>query len=159
MNLEGGNLKTPIPVPDAPIVHVALTVSDLERSIDWYTGLFGTAPAHVGSFLTDSPDEFRAAIWAIPNLGLHCFDDARPGRFDPRRPGLDHLALHCANRDELVGWKERIDALGYVRGEILDEPYGSGLAVFDPDGIAIELFVPRPKQQRASDRRTTDTQG
>jgi hypothetical protein len=40
-------------------------------------------------------------------------------------------------------WQERIDTLGYSRGDILDEPYGSGLAVFDPDGIAIELFAPR----------------
>lgn len=145
-------MKPSMPVPDAPIIHIALTVSDLERSIEWYTGLLGTAPAHVGSFLANSPHEFRAAIWSTPNLGLHCFDDMRPDRFDPRRPGLDHLALHCANRDELVRWQERIDALGYVRGEILDEPYGSGLAVFDPDGIAIELFVSRPRPQRTSAR-------
>jgi catechol 2,3-dioxygenase-like lactoylglutathione lyase family enzyme len=137
----------PPPVPDAPIVHVALTVSDLERSIAWYTRLFGVAPAHVGAFLPDSPHAYRAAIWATPNLGLHCFDDAQTQRFDPRRPGLDHLALHCADRDELLHWQERIDTLGYTRGDILDEPYGSGLAVFDPDGIAIELFAPRSREQ------------
>ena len=28
-----------------------------------------------------------------------------------------------------------------AHGEILTEPYGSGLAFRDPDGIALELFV------------------
>lgn len=129
------------PAPEAPITHVALTVSDLERSVEWYAALFGVAPMHVGAFLAGSAHAYRAAIWLMPNLGLHCFDDGPADRFDPRRPGLDHLALHCADRDELVRWRDRIDTLGYSRGEILDEPYGSGLVVFDPDGIAIELFV------------------
>lgn len=132
-------------IPDAPIVHVALTVSELERSIDWYTGLFATGPARVGSFLTGSSDAYRAAIWAVPNLGLHCFDGGRAEPFDARRPGLDHVALQCPDRDTLLLWRDHVDSLGYARGDILDESYGSGLAVFDPDGIAIELFVSRPR--------------
>lgn len=133
-------------MPEAPITHVALTVTDLDHSIDWYSALFGIAPAHVGAFLSDTPHAYRAAIWTTPNLGLHCFDGEATQPFDFRRPGLDHLALHCADRAALEHWQEHIDTLGYTRGDILDEPYGSGLAVFDPDGIAIEFFAPQPRR-------------
>jgi len=36
----------------------------------------------------------------------------------------------------------RLDALGIEHGEILDRPYGSGLAFRDPDNIQLEFFLP-----------------
>lgn len=62
--------------------------------------------------------------------------------FEARRPGLDHLALGCADRHELVAWAVRLDELGIVHGDIVDAGYGSGLSFRDPDHIALELFAP-----------------
>jgi hypothetical protein len=37
---------------------------------------------------------------------------------------------------------EGLDELGVAHGEIVDAPFGSGLAFRDPDNIQLELFAP-----------------
>jgi glyoxylase I family protein len=135
---------TVIAPPLPPLTHVALTVRDLERSITWYTTVFGEGPVFTGEFLAGTPHHYRASIWRTPNLGLHCFVEATKTTdesFDARRPGLDHVAFACSTIEELNSWASRLDQLAIARSEILTEPYGSGLAFTDPDGIALELFV------------------
>jgi glyoxylase I family protein len=92
--------------------HYALTVSNLQRSIEWYERLFESPPVAV----MDVFDEFRI--------------------------GLDHIAFGCASREELESWPTRLDALGIEHGEILDRSYGAGLAFRDPDNIQLEFFLP-----------------
>jgi glyoxylase I family protein len=124
-----------------PIIHVALTVSDLEASIAWYAELFGTPPAFTGSLLEGTPHHYTLAVWTVPNLGLHHFEQQVEGAFSERRPGLDHVAFGCADVDQLEAWAAHLDAIGVAHGAILTEPYGSGLSFRDPDGIALEFFV------------------
>jgi glyoxylase I family protein len=134
--------SSPPPLP--PLTHIALTVRDLERSAAWYAALFGEVPFFTGEFLVDTPHHYRASIWRTPNLGLHCFANATKATdesFDARRPGLDHVAFACSTIEELNSWANRLDSLQITRGDILTEPYGSGLAFVDPDGIALEFFV------------------
>jgi catechol 2,3-dioxygenase-like lactoylglutathione lyase family enzyme len=122
------------------ITHVAVTVSDLERSEAWYTRLLGVEPA-----LDEDTGPFRHIVYPVGGtlLGLHGFPDlATSEQFDERRPGLDHISFGCASRDELVAWAARLDELGIAHGEIMDAGYGSGLSFRDPDNIALELFAP-----------------
>jgi glyoxylase I family protein len=122
------------------ITHVAVTVSDLERSEAWYTRLLGVEPA-----LDEDTGPFRHIVYPVGGtlLGLHGFPDlATSDPFDERRPGLDHISFGCADRDELVAWAARLDELGIPHGEIMDAGYGSGLSFRDPDNIALELFAP-----------------
>jgi glyoxylase I family protein len=122
------------------IGHVAVTVSDLERSEAWYTKVLGAAPV-----LDEDTGPFRHIVYLLGGtlLGLHGFPDlATTEPFDERRPGLDHIAFVCANRTELEAWEKRLDELGVAHGGIKDAAYGSGLSFRDPDNIALELFCP-----------------
>jgi catechol-2,3-dioxygenase len=122
------------------ITHVALTVSDLDRSIPWYGALFGTDPV-----LDGDTGPFRHVVWLVGQtlVGLHQFPDLASNEpFNERRIGLDHLAFGCANRSELAEWKARLDDLGLANGGIVDAPYGSAVSFRDPDNIALEFFAP-----------------
>ena len=129
-------------MPEFPaITHVALTVSDLERSVPWYQALFGSEPV-----IDEDTGPFRHVVWMLGGqtlVGLHQF--TRPSSnetFTELRPGLDHLAFACANRSELEQWAARLGELGVKNGGIVDAPYGSGLSFRDPDNIALEFFAP-----------------
>ena len=129
-------------MPEFPgVTHVALTVTDLERSRPWYQALIGSPPV-----VDEDTGPFHHAVWLLGGqtlVGIHQFPDlvdASP--FNERRTGLDHVAFACANRAELEQWESRLNELGIVNGGIVDAPYGSGLSFRDPDNIALEFFAP-----------------
>jgi glyoxylase I family protein len=122
------------------ISHVAVTVTDLAASEEWYTKVFGVKPV-----LDEDTGPFRHIVYQVGNtvFGLHGFPDlVSTEPFNERRPGLDHIAFGVASRDELAEWAVRLDELGVAHGGIVDASYGSGLSVRDPDNIALELFAP-----------------
>ena len=121
------------------IHHVALTVSDLKRSVPWYQQLFDAEPV-----LDEDTGPFRHVVWAVGStlVGLHQFPDSRSTTFDERRVGLDHVAFACTDRTELERCEDRLDALHVTHRGIVDAGYGSGLSFRDPDNIALEFFAP-----------------
>ena len=121
------------------INHVALTVSDLERSVPWYQQLFDAEPV-----IDEDTGPFRNVGCSVGStfVGLHQFPDGRSEAFDERRVGLDHLSFACADRTELERWQARLDTLQVAHGGIVDAGYGSGLSFRDPDNIALEFFAP-----------------
>ena len=123
-----------------PITHVAVTVSNLAVSVPWYTEVLGVDPV-----LDEDTGPFRHVVYQLGStlFGLHGFPDLTTrAPFDERRPGLDHVAFGCADRQELEKWAARLDELGVARGPVVDAHYGSGLSFRDPDNIALELFAP-----------------
>ncbi len=122
------------------ITHVALTVSDLDRSRPWYRALFDSDPV-----IDEDTGPFHHVVWLMGGtlVGIHQFPDPKgTDPFDERRLGLDHLAFGCANRAELEAWEKRLNELEIANGGIVDAPYGSGLSFRDPDNIALEFFAP-----------------
>jgi glyoxylase I family protein len=130
-------------VPAFPsIAHVAVTVTDLERSTRWYAALFAAEP------VLDEDEEiggFHHTVFVLDGgqlFGLHTHPQAADDGFDEHRTGLDHVAFACPDRSDLQRWAERLDELGVVHGGIKDAHYGSGVSFRDPDGIALEFFAP-----------------
>lgn len=136
-------------MPDFPgLAHVAVTVSDLQASTQWYTTLFGSEP------VLDEAEEsgdFRHVVFALSGgmlFGLHTHANApQPGSSDElspsdeRRPGLDHIAFACT-QDELAQWADALAELGIEHGGIKHAHYGSGISFRDPDNIGLEFFAP-----------------
>ena len=64
-------------MPSFPsIAHVAVTVTDLERSTRWYTALFGSEPV-----LDEDTGPFHHVVWLVGSslLGIHEHKDAENG--------------------------------------------------------------------------------
>jgi glyoxylase I family protein len=124
------------------IAHVAVTVTDLERSTRWYGQLFAAAP------VLDEDEQiggFHHTVFALEGgqlFGLHTHQQPASDNFDEHRTGLDHVAFACRDRNELQTWATRLDELGITHGGIVDAHYGSGVSFRDPDGIALEFFAP-----------------
>jgi glyoxylase I family protein len=122
--------------------HVAITVSDLGRSTEWYSQLFGAAP------VLDEDEEsgtFHHTVFALDGgmlFGLHTHMGAESkDQADERRTGLDHISFGLKSSTELEQWQDRLNELGIANGGIKKAHYGSGISFRDPDNIALEFFI------------------
>jgi glyoxylase I family protein len=121
------------------IAHVAVTVTDLERSKEWYGRVFGWEAAMEGE-----GDGVRFSVGAVPGaplLGLRQYDVSGGADFDPTRIGLDHLAFDGGSADGVREWEQRLDELGVSYTPMQETPYGYVLNFKDPDGIALEIYA------------------
>jgi len=118
----------------AGIDHLALSVTDLDRSERFYSEVIGLKPLiDFGTvrILIDRPSSFM--------LALNKHDPASKAPFSELMTGLDHVGFQASSRDELVEWERRFDALGVRYTPIRDEPFASHLNFRDPDNIALEF--------------------
>jgi glyoxylase I family protein len=121
--------------------HVALTVSDADRSADWYCSLLNMQVALAG----DSEDvKFR--VLAHPEsgwvLGVRQYPTRRADSFDEFRTGLDHFAFGVATRAELENWQRELSSRGITFTPIAETPIGSVIVFRDPDNIQLEFWLP-----------------
>jgi len=128
-------------MPFPGIAHVAVTVSDLSRSVPWYERLFDAK-----AVLDEDTGSFHHVVWLLDGgmlFGIHQHPAPKSAEpFSELQPGLDHVGFGVASRSELEQWAGRLDDLGVTHGGVVDAPYGSGLSFRDPDNIALELFAP-----------------
>lgn len=110
--------------------HVHVTVQDLARSVQFYSGLFGAAPTR---------QEADYAKWMLEDPRVNFAISTRGAT-----PGLDHLGLQTDSDEELAELKARAKAADFAlkdEGETTccyarSDKYW----VQDPQGIAWEQF-------------------
>lgn len=127
------------------IHHIDITVSDLDRSTQFYDRVLPLMG------FTRSPDVPEGPIWAGRDVEIGLVGSRSDSRraHDRYSPGLHHLAFSAPDRAAVASVHDQVVRLG-VR--VLDPPaeypqYAPGYyAVFfvDPDGIKLEyVFTPR----------------
>jgi glyoxylase I family protein len=122
-------------IPCGDIHHLRLTVTDVQRSREFYTHLLGFKVL------------FGGVVMARGNLIMGLRPMAPPAdRFHPDRAGLDHLSFSVPGRQDLEQAIRLFDEHGVTHGEITGLPsFGIDVLSFeDPDGIQLELTAPVP---------------
>ena len=129
-------------MPARGIHHVDLTVSDVTRSIDFYTRLlgplgfdeYGRYPSYRGT------EEVVYFGFGASHLGLRPADGGEHVYYNV---GIEHLAFFVDTRQEVDDAYQRCLAIGanvHHPPELdrdIDDYYA--LFVFDPDGIRVEV--------------------
>ena len=138
-------------VPASDIHHLRLTVTDVQRSRQFYTSLLGFQVA-VESPPPGDPSEaeaFSVLFGGVVMIRGSLLIGLRPvapegDRFDPDRVGLDHLSFGVASREDLEQAARLFDEHGVTHGEITRLPsFGIDVLSFeDPDSIQLELTAP-----------------
>jgi glyoxylase I family protein len=143
-----------VPLSLGPIHHLRLTVTNVQRSQAFYTGLLGFQIAMDAPPPADDPHHdltveiLQDGIVMVNGdtlIGLRPVDPTHAGdRFDPFRCGLDHLSFSVASKAELEAAMQAFEEHGVEHSGITDlPPFGIAVLPFkDPDGIALELTAP-----------------
>lgn len=121
--------------------HMALTVSDADRSAEWYSSLL-----NMPVVLSHDGDDVRFRILAHPEsgwlLGVRQYQGRPADGFDEFRTGLDHVAFRVASQAELHAWEKELSARGIAFTPTAETPIGSVVVFRDPDNIQLEFWLP-----------------
>lgn len=130
------------------IAHVRLTVTDIERSRQFYESVFGW-PVLVE--VPENADEatrnrlgflYGGVIYDLGG-GLLGLRPVSEDRFDEDRTGLDHIAFRVGSKSEIDDAATHLDELGIAHEPVKDIGPTYILEFRDPDNIALELTAPK----------------
>lgn len=139
--------KTSLIDPKASIGHVHLKVSNLERSIKFYTEILG--------FELTTKIENSAAFLSVGGyhhqIGINTWQSANAKQPPPNSTGLYHFAILVSSRKELARSLKRLIDHNYPLDGAADHGVSEAIYLSDPDGNGIEIYADRPKSKWPND--------
>jgi glyoxylase I family protein len=117
--------------------HIDFTVTDVERSAQWWEQVLGFNLVNVSEGPTY---KVRNVLHpSVGGIGFMSHSNPVTDRFDERAVGLDHFALRVPDRAALEAWAKHLDDLGIAHSGIQEETGGPLIVFRDPDNIQLEL--------------------
>jgi len=135
--------------PKSSIGHVHLKVSDLERSITFYTQVLGfEITTRIGN---------QAAFLSVGgyhhHIGLNTWE-SQGGEAPPQgSTGLYHFAILLPDRKSLAAAIKRLNDHHWPLDGAADHGVSEAVYLTDPDGNGIELYHDRPKEEWPKDEK------
>lgn len=127
--------------PDTKIGHVHLKVSDLDRSIAFYSGVLGFEVTQ--RYGTQAA--FLSAGGYHHHIGLNTWHSQGSGPAPKKYPGLYHTAFLYPDRRALADALRRVLAADIPLDGAADHGVSEAIYISDPDGNGVELYCDRPQ--------------
>lgn len=132
---------------DVSIGHVHLTVGDLDKSLSFYRDLLGF---EVASKYGDSA-VFLSRGGYHHHIGLNTWSGKGVKPAPDGHSGLYHFAILFPSRRELAFVLKKIIDSNYPLTGFSDHGVSEAIYLNDPDGIGVELYYDRPKEEWETD--------
>ncbi len=129
--------------PHARIGHVHLTVADLERSLGFYRDTLGF---EVTTNYGDSA-VFLSAGGYHHHIALNVWNGVGAPPPPKGHSGLYHFAILFPTRLELAKVLQKLIDIQYPITGTADHGVSEAIYLNDPDGIGVELYCDRPKEE------------
>lgn len=129
--------------PGTRIGHVHLKVSDLERALDFYSGVLGFQVTQ--RYGTQAA--FVSAGGYHHHIGLNTWESQGGSPPPSGATGLYHVAIVYPTRGDLADALRRLMAAGVPLLGASDHGVSEALYLSDPDGNGVELYWDRPEDK------------
>ncbi|TDU66445.1 catechol 2,3-dioxygenase [Prosthecobacter fusiformis] len=129
--------------PQVRIGHVHLKVADLERALEFYTGVLGfTLMQRYGKDAA-----FISAGGYHHHIGLNTWESRGGKPPAPGTTGLFHTAILYPTRSALADALRRLQKAGISLDGAADHGVSMALYLHDPDQNGVELYWDRPEAE------------
>ncbi len=129
--------------PGVDIGHVHLKVADLDRALDFYTGVLGfELQQRIGDEAA-----FVSAGGYHHHIGLNTWQSRGGSPPPPGTTGLFHAAIRYPNRRALAVALRRLAEAGVPISGASDHGVSEAIYLSDPDGNGLELYWDRPREE------------